>query len=78
MNFVKAILFSFKDVLAVLGLVDVIWEIDRFKVIPNWDSANPLLSLMVRPAGFEPAAYGFVRRTPEFPNLLKTPNLLKL
>ena len=30
---------------------------------------NPLI-LMVRPAGFEPAAYGFEVRASEFPNLL--------
>ena len=30
------------------------------------------ISFMVRQAGFEPAAYGFVDRTSEFPNLLKT------
>ena len=28
------------------------------------------ISFMVRQAGFEPAAYGFVVRIPEFPNLL--------
>ena len=27
--------------------------------------------IMVRPAGFEPAAYGFEDRTSEFPNRLK-------
>ena len=31
---------------------------------------NPLI-LLVRPAGFEPAAYGFEGMTSEFPNLLK-------
>ena len=31
---------------------------------------NPLI-LLVRPAGFEPAAYGFEDRTSEFPNRLK-------
>jgi hypothetical protein len=30
-----------------------------------------LLKLLVRPAGFEPATYGFVVRIPEFPNPLK-------
>jgi len=29
------------------------------------------LVLLARPAGFEPAAYGFVDRTTELPNLLK-------
>jgi len=29
------------------------------------------LILLVRPAGFEPAAYGFEGMTSEFPNLLK-------
>ena len=36
--------------------------------------SNLLLSfyfLMVRQAGFEPAAYGFVVRASEFPNFLK-------
>jgi len=30
----------------------------------------PVLRFMVRPAGFEPAAYGFEGMTSEFPNLL--------
>ena len=30
----------------------------------------PYFVLLVRPAGFEPAAYGFEDRTFEFPNLL--------
>jgi hypothetical protein len=36
------------------------------------------LFLMVHPAGFEPATYGFVGRNLDFPNLLKIHNLLKL
>ncbi len=45
------------------------------KSLQNWvimmdDRYKPLI-LLVRQAGFEPAAYGFVVRTSEFPNLLK-------
>jgi len=34
-------------------------------------SSSPFSDFVVRPAGFEPAAYGFEDRTSEFPNLLK-------
>ena len=33
--------------------------------------ATPVLNLLVRPAGFEPAAYGFEGMTSEFPNRLE-------
>jgi len=36
----------------------------------NFLKATPAF-FMVRPAGFEPAAYGFEVRTSDFPNLLK-------
>ena len=67
-------------------LISRVWETfltqsltrPQTRKIPETVKMNDFRDLLVRPAGFEPATYGFEDRDPGLPNLLKLLQLIKI